>query len=42
LNPKPHEGQLENQKVKKAQECHLKEEKIVRLTRARKTTNQAK
>jgi hypothetical protein len=38
LNPRPHDAQLEDKKARKAQECHLEEEKPQKLTKGMKTT----
>jgi hypothetical protein len=37
LNPRPHETQLENQKLKKAQEGHLEEGKAAKPTHGKKS-----
>jgi hypothetical protein len=42
LNPRPHEAQLEDQKAKKAQECHLEEGKPQNPTKGTKSSKMAK
>jgi hypothetical protein len=37
LNPRPYEGQLEDQKIKKIQEDHLEEEKAAKLAKCTKS-----
>jgi hypothetical protein len=36
-NPRQHEAQLEDQKPRKAQECHLKEGKVTKPTKGTKS-----
>jgi hypothetical protein len=36
-NPRPHEAQLEDQRLRKAQECHLKEGKSARPIKGTKS-----
>jgi hypothetical protein len=42
LNLRPHEGQQEDQKPRKTQECHLEEGKPARPTKTQKVASQAK